>query len=157
MRCRQFLKALVALVVLLALWRWLQHGRASRAVEETILVMGTVARVVVYGTPRGQALEAALEELKRWDALAGPNGEGSLARINRAAGSTPVRVERSVARLVAGALDVAAETEGAFDPTIGAAVGLWDFREGAVPPDSQALSQALGFLGPGVVRVDTAG
>lgn len=61
------------------------------------------------------------------------------------------------------ALDVAALTEGAYDPTAGAIVNLWGFGPGAayatpdfVPPDEAAIGAALADCGWQRVRFDAA-
>jgi thiamine biosynthesis lipoprotein len=150
-------KVLLVSLALLGLWRWLQQRRASQAVEEGALVMGTVARVVAYGSAGRAAVEGALEVLRRWDELASRNGGGQLAYVNRAAGGRPVQVDPSLARLVAHAVGVARETGGAFEPTLGAVSLLWDFSDGGSPPDSASLARALDLVGTGMVRVDTSG
>jgi thiamine biosynthesis lipoprotein len=149
-------RLLVAALILAGLWRWLQDRRASAQEEGGSLVMGTVARVVAYGVDASAAVEAALEELGRWDTVAARYGPGELARVNEGAGRGPVPVGRALARLVSSALGVSRETEGAFDPTVGAVVAVWDFRHGRTPPDTGRLVQALERVGAQWVVVDTS-
>jgi thiamine biosynthesis lipoprotein len=144
-------------LILLGFWRWLQDRRAGRKVEETVLVMDTVARVVAYGPAGRTALDAATAELRRWENLASCHAGGPLGQVNRAAGRGPVEVERSLARLVDRALETALETDGAFEPTLGAVVGLWQFGDGSAPPDSAALRRTLDLVDRAAVRVDTTG
>jgi len=56
-----------------------------------------------------------------------------IGRINRDAGRTPVAVDDETLALVGHALTLAAETGGAFDPTVGALRRVWDFRRQRVP------------------------
>lgn len=150
-------KLLVMVLVLLGFWRWLQERRVGRVAEDTVLAMGTVARVVVYGTTGRSALQAAVGELKRWGDGASWFGDGPLGRANRGAGLGPVAVSRPLARLVARALEAGAETEGAFEPTLGAVLQVWQFAERSSPPDSALVAEALGLVDRGALRVDTAG
>ncbi len=157
MWAKRVAKLLLVSLALLGLWRWLQQRRASQVVEEGILVMGTVARVVAYGSAGGAAVEGAVEELRHWDKLASCNGGGQLTHVNRLAGARPVEVDPSLARLVACAVGVARETGGAFEPTLGAVSLLWNFSDGGSPPDSESLARALDLVGTSLVRVDTTG
>lgn len=73
-------------------------------------------------------------ELSEWQ-------EGSpLSAVNRAAGGAPVAVPGELFDLVARAIEIGRQTEGAFDVSWAALWGLWDFRA-AVPavPDPAAI------------------
>ena len=76
MRAKHLAKLLVITLILAGLWRWLQDRRASAQEEGGALVMGTVARVVAYGSGANEAVEAALDELKRWETIAARDGDG---------------------------------------------------------------------------------
>jgi len=56
-----------------------------------------------------------------------------IGRINRDAGRTPVAVDDETVDLVGRALKLAADTGGAFDPTVGVMRSVWDFRSKRVP------------------------
>lgn len=56
-----------------------------------------------------------------------------VSRINRDAGRTPVAVDHETIDLVETALDLARETAGAFDPTVGVLRRVWNFREATIP------------------------
>ena len=58
-----------------------------------------------------------------------------VSRINRDAGRTPVAVDDETAWLVTRALELAARTGGAFDPTVGVLRRVWSFTERRVPED----------------------
>lgn len=134
---------LAATALLFGLW-WLRPQR----VERTAVLMDTQVRLVVYG-PR-QAAEAAavdaMQEIGRLEQLWHPGRpESDLARVNQAAGIEPVKVAPETLELIALALEVAKDSGGAFDPTIGPLVVAWGFgQEERIPSDAQRLAaQAL--------------
>ena len=64
-----------------------------------------------------------------------------IARINSAHGQ-PVAIDPLTYDLLERALSYCAESEGAFDITVGPAVRLWNFHDGTVPDDG-ALAEAV--------------
>jgi len=66
----------------------------------------------------------------------------TISIINRAAGRGAVAIDEEAVRLIETALDLARETEGAFDPTAGVLRRGWDFRA-KVPPDANTLNDLL--------------
>jgi len=118
--------------------------------------MGTLVEVTVYGeSPETTAsasaeVEALFHELQqRWD----PWGDGELGRLNAAAGSAP---ELPVAADLAGLFDRAAvisrNSDGLFDPAVGALIRLWAFSSEdllpTAPPDAEQIQQALAASQP---------
>jgi thiamine biosynthesis lipoprotein len=80
----------------------------------------------------------AMEEAERIERKYSRFLETSLvARINRAAGRTPVAVDAETVMLVEKALLLASRTRGAFDPTVGVLRRAWNWREKRVPPQSE--------------------
>ena len=79
-------------------------------------------------------------------------GDGELARLNRALGATG-RFEASpaMAALLERAAEVAAASDGAFDPGVGALVELYGFNDATrppvAPPDGTALAATLAAFG----------
>lgn len=140
--------ALVSLLVvggLLAL-QWVRASRAPRFASFDGEAMSTTWQVTLReGTDPAAAAAAAdacfalfrqLDlELSEWK-------EGSpLAAVNRAAGIAPVAVPQELFGLVARAVEIGRETEGAFDVSWAALWGLWDFRAAApVLPDREAIA-----------------
>jgi thiamine biosynthesis lipoprotein len=93
-----------------------------------------------------------------------------VARINRAAGRTPVAVDNETIMLVERALDLARRTGGAFDPTVGVLRRAWDFRKARVPATREidalrelvdyrevAVSQGTVFLKREAMEIDLGG
>lgn len=88
------------------------------------------------------AMEAARDRCRFFERLFSRTlPHSDIARLNAAAGAkTPVHPETF--RLLQAAQRYCAESQGAFDVTIGAAGRLWDFHEGVMPAEG-ALAQAV--------------
>ncbi|MEW8978260.1 MAG: FAD:protein FMN transferase [Symbiobacterium sp.] len=146
----------VALLVATALLVFVWWSRPQR-VERTALLMDTPVRVVVYAS-RGRAEEAAdraLELVARLNALWSPGRTDSdVARVNAAAGAAPVSVAPETLELASLALQVARESGGAFDPTIGPLAAAWGFGEGGRVPDDAARTAARALVNWRDLKVD---
>jgi thiamine biosynthesis lipoprotein len=115
--------------------------------------MGTVYSVKVVGSQRS-ALEirTEIDRLLARIALSmsGYRDDSELARFNSYAGTDWFAVSIEFGTVVAGALEVAAKSDGALDITVAPLVNLWGFgREGepAVLPDAQAIQAAREKIG----------
>lgn len=105
--------------------------------------MGTEFRVVLYAADAGAARRAADAAFARIaaldDALSDWDDGSELSRLSRAswggAPSEPVAVSADLHRVLERAVEIAARTGGAFDPTIGPYVRLWrrSRRQGELP------------------------
>ncbi len=89
--------------------------------------------------------------------------DSPLGRLNANAGGSPVPIPSSLEALLRRSVDIAAHTDGAFDPTWAALWGLWDF-ETRVVPAPQAVATASAKVGwkrleiaPGTARLTQPG
>lgn len=129
----------------------------ARATEPLVLAgpaMGTTYRVslgaVVPGLTRGEVHREVEAVLVRIDTAASTWREDSDAsQFNRAAAGEWVEVGDDLSRIVALARQVHADTDGAFDITVGPLVRLW--REGRQPTD-EAVTAALSLVGMQLVE-----
>ena len=125
--------------------------------------MGTTWSVKVCARRRPEAarvqaaIDAALagvdREMSTWRA------DSDLNRYNRAAATGWVALPEDCYRVVATALDVAAQTDGAYDPTVGPLVNLWGFGPDgrrAEPPTAEAIARAHADCGWQRLRRDEA-
>ncbi len=71
----------------------------------------------------------------------------TVAVFNRTPAGVPVTLDFHTETIVDAALSVSSASNGAFDITIAPASKLWDFTEGATPPESSAIAQALPCIG----------
>lgn len=122
-------------------------GCAARTAHtREVFAMDTVMQLTAYGAQGEAALDAAAQELARLDALlSAQSPESVISRLN--AGKTET-VGDETAELIAAACTAAAETDGAYDPTLLPLMRAWGFAGGAyrVPADD-ALSALLGQTG----------
>lgn len=108
------------------------------------LAFNTVIDIEAYGETA--ACQAAFEEARalcrRYERLFSRTlPHSDIARINSAHGQ-PVAIDPLTYDLLSKAIAYCAESEGAFDITVGPAVRLWNFHEGTVPDDG-ALAEAV--------------
>lgn len=99
------------------------------------------------------AVQAALEEVIRQMSPWAPDSE--ISAYNRAAPGSWTRISPQFDTVLRAALAVASQSEGAFDPTLGAVAELWGFGSaGPVtqPPSPDKVRDALEAAGWGQVR-----
>lgn len=116
--------------------------------EREQYVMGTTARVLL---PRGDDISAgvALEKIRELDRLLSDYREDSqISQINRYAGIRAVKVDPEVASVLSRSVEIARETDGAFDPTIGAmTIDLYGFgRQDRRIPDEDEIKAARSLV-----------
>lgn len=139
--------------------------------------MGTTwsVRLVAPPTADAQALTAmarreldgVVRQMSPWEPLS------DLSRYNRAAPGGWTALPPAFAQVLRAALEIAEQTDGAFDPTLGALVDLWGFGPrpfSGAPPESRDLARARETAGwrrivldgdslfqPGGLRLDLNG
>lgn len=94
-------------------------------------LLGTFVTISAYGSERepvSRAVSAAFDEFRRVDALMSIHrGDSEISRVNQAAGTVPVTLSEDLFRVVALALEISEQTDGAFDITVRPLVELWGF------------------------------
>ncbi len=134
-------------------------GKEERKLSRTIFLMDTHVDVTIYSasTQAAQtAMGAMFEEMQRLEGLLSRHIQGSdLHRINAAAGEAPVQVRPETIFVLKRALEFAALSEGAFDPTVAPLLELWGFG-GAAPavPSVAQLARALELVDYRMVELD---
>jgi thiamine biosynthesis lipoprotein len=121
--------------------------------------MGTVFRIVAYAPDReafDRACDAAFARIDGLEAVMSDYDRGSeLSRLAASAGGAPVPASAELAALLARAVEIAARTDGAFDPTVGPVVALWRrARRQAELPAPARLAAARAAVGWEQLRVD---
>ncbi len=152
---RAWLRAALALAVLWA---------AGSAGAEDLPVfagaaMGTTYRVVLAGELPGLArgelhreIEAVLGRIDR--AASNWRNDSDVSRFNRAAAGAWVAVSEDLARIVTIARRVHAETDGAFDITVGPLTRLW---QAGGEPAAEQIAAARRLVGLDLVELRPAG
>ena len=121
----------------------------AEPVREGRLVLGTLVTVKLYGDAETVRLpvERAYAELDRVDSLMSRyRDDGALRRLEQTA-QKGVQTPAELAAVLARSQRFAALTGGAFDCTVGALSGLWNFPDALAPPDSAAVASALALVG----------
>jgi thiamine biosynthesis lipoprotein len=114
--------------------------------------MACLYSIVAYGNDRHatrRTLDASLDEVDRIDRLMSHYREDSpLSRINREAARAPVAVDRELFDFLSVALHYSAESNGAFDVTVGPLMKAWGFFRGEGRfPTSDELARARSATG----------
>jgi thiamine biosynthesis lipoprotein len=104
-------------------------------------IMGTAVHAELWAGDRRQgeaALEAVMQEMHRIDRLMSPHRDDSeLSRINRDAGTRPVRLSDEMFDLLARAIEFSRWSDGAFDISYAAVGQLYDYRRGVQPGEAE--------------------
>jgi FAD:protein FMN transferase len=138
-----------------------QTPTTLQPIEASRMSMACLYSIVAYDDRReaiSQTLDAALDEVDRIDRLMSNYREDSpLSRLNRDAARAPVTVDRELFEFIALAMRYGAESNGAFDISVGPLMKAWGFfrGEGRVPGDAE-LAAARRVIGVAHVRLDPA-
>jgi thiamine biosynthesis lipoprotein len=118
------------------------HFRAMAADHELVLAGGDDAQIEL-------AAERAVADVERIEAKYSRYRDDSVtARINRAAGGTPVAIDAETAALLRYADACFAQSGGRFDLTSGVLRAAWDFkRRPPRVPDATVLAAAVARIG----------
>lgn len=96
-----------------------------------------------------QAVVELEERISRW------RPQSQVSRVNNQAGGDPVQVARELVDLILLSKQAHADTDGAFDITVGPLIKLWGFYKGEGHlPSPEELEPALALVGLDKVRVD---
>jgi thiamine biosynthesis lipoprotein len=112
--------------------------------------------VSVFGGTDGD-IDAAFSRIRDLDNLLSDyKPDSQISQINRSSGKAPVEVGDKVKEVLQTALRVAEETNGAFDPTIGAlTIGLYHFgMENVRVPTDEEIDKAKTLVNYRWVRID---
>jgi len=108
-------------------------------------LLGTFVVVTAYGERDAatSAITAAFDEIRRVDSLMSLHrADSDLSKLNATAAQQPVVVSPDLFLVISNALQIARETDGAFDPTVAPLTKLWGFlwKDHRLPTDSELVS-----------------
>jgi thiamine biosynthesis lipoprotein len=134
---------------------------ARRSVRYPVHAMGTYVNVTLVtadsaaGLPAARAAHAAVRLVD--SLMSNWTTSSEVARLNRVADSVETTVEPRTAEVIARALAVWRESDGAYDITVEPLVRAWGFLGGPrrVPEEAEAAA-AFALVGAGDVRFDPA-
>jgi thiamine biosynthesis lipoprotein len=129
-------------------------------VERARFAMGTVCRIAASHDEPGavpRLVESAFAEIARWETILSDYDPASeLSALNREASRRAVACSADLFAFLEAAAGLAAETGGAFDPTVGPLVDLYALRRGGRLPSPREIQDALGSVGHRRLILDRA-
>jgi FAD:protein FMN transferase len=125
--------------------------KKSKALLDTLITI----QVVADRPERAEkAIDRAFAEVKRLgDLLNFYSEESELAKINRSAGISDVKVSPETLGVIEKAVSASENTGGAFDITIGPEIILWDFAEKR-KPDEATIKERLSLVNYQSIVID---
>ena len=116
------------------------HEPQLKVYKKFRIVMDTVVTITVVSPSEKDAetaINAAFSVIERLDkSLSVFSPDSEISKINKSAGVDFVKVSEDTYQLINAAIKIAQVSDGAFDPTIGPIVNLWDFVKKIKPhPD----------------------
>lgn len=151
---RVHLLAVIAVLLLAAC-----PGKQPKTVQKTEQIMGTDVTITVAAPSAeegGSAIDAAMAELRRLDAMMSLYKDGSeITKVNQAAGLRPVPVSPEMIEITQYAVEASRISGGVFDITVGPLVVLWQMRlkEGKTPTEAE-LARVRRLVDYRNVRID---
>jgi FAD:protein FMN transferase len=138
--------ALLALAVI-------QAPSPTPTVHREAYLMGTILSVSVAAPDRATgiaAIELAFTAVRHVDDLLSTwRDDSEIARLNHASPGVPVALSAELYAVLEEAARWSEETQGAFDPSVGALVDAWDLRRGGRVPSPGSLAAARAATGMG--------
>lgn len=136
---------LFLLLILTAVTVSCNKGRLSMY-KKTKPLMDTLVTITVVsgsGEEADKAIEQAFSIIERFgDKINFFSDSSELSEINRNAGIAPVKVSRETVGVIERAVYISQISGGAFDPTIGPEIKMWDFFKKVRPTDA-AIKEKL--------------
>ncbi len=145
MRNIDFFVLILALFLFVSCAATHQH---PEPIERVQLHMGTYGRVLIYGGSN-EDIDAAFAKIAELDELLSDyNPNSHISEINDNAGISPLAVDPQVVELLEIAKNVASQTQGVFDPTIGAlTIGVYRFgRESDIEVNQEDIDKAKSLV-----------
>jgi thiamine biosynthesis lipoprotein len=123
------------------------------------LLLGTLVEITIAPNDESakDAAQAVVDEISRVEDLTSFHKSSGLADVNKGAGDGPFKPDAELLALIARGIQIASDTSGAFDPTVGPLCKLWQFSAGDPRrPTRPEIAEALSHVGWSRVRMDAA-
>jgi len=124
----------VSIVAILLVFLMKPQLKRFRKSADLMYTKVTVTVVAEDSDTAEKAIDAAFESISELErTLSSWTNTSEIGQINEQAGQSPVKVSQGTFEIVSLALEIAENTSGAFDPTVGPLMRLWDYREENIP------------------------
>lgn len=123
---------------------------------QTQLHLGTVCTINLFESGSTDLYSKMFQRLKSIEQVFSVRiADSALSQVNQSAGIAPVTVPQEVIYVLQEALRIAERTSGAFDPTIGPLVDLWDIGgDNSQVPSQEAIERAISLVDWRLVELD---
>ncbi|MDA3831860.1 MAG: FAD:protein FMN transferase [Spirochaetales bacterium] len=124
--------------------------------SQSFFMLGTVCKITIYDKPTAEAFSASFARLKEIeDRMSLRNQKSEVSEVNRYAGKRPVMVSEDTFAVIRKALEIAALSNGDFDPTVGPLVQAWDIGgDNPRKPSQEEIDSLLPLIGYDRVILD---
>lgn len=153
----------VTIGVLIAIWIPYSAGRSDQPKYETTgFAMGTYMQQTLYGgesDDRTQAASAAIQAVSDLQGkISWRETDSDIQTLNNSAGNQEVAISEDTASILKLALELAEQTDGAYDPTVLPLSLLWNFDEGADKvPDKASIEEHRQYVDYTTLQVNDNG
>ncbi len=154
-KCKRFLCCLLAALLLTGCSSGTVEAdpEAEESSTQYLDAMDTFMTLTAYGSSQDEALDAAVEEIQRLEALFTVGSEDSeVSQLNREGSAV---LSEDTAALVERALEIYDSTGGAFDITVSPLMELWGFTtQDYQVPEAADIQSTLALVGADRVTYD---
>lgn len=122
--------ALVVLICLCIVVTGCERQTVGEPISKTEFMMNTVMTIKIYDSKDEKILEEVFDRLREIEnRMSKTISDSDVSKINQNAGKNPVKVHKDVYYVLKKSIEFAELTDGAYDPTIGPLVELWNIKE----------------------------
>lgn len=137
-------KILIIFVILIFTLTLTSCNKSIGIYEKTEFMMDTVINLKIYDGENPKAMDEGIEKLKEIENIMSAHIEDSdISKINQNAGIKPIEVDKSLYEVIEKAIEIAELSNGAYEPTIGPLVDLWNIKEGVSERTSLPLEKEI--------------
>jgi thiamine biosynthesis lipoprotein len=123
--------------------------------SRTEFVLDTLCTITLYEYGKSSIYDEIFDRLREIEKSMSAHRKGTeLDKINTAAGIAPVKVSADVFMVIETALNYASLSGGAFDPSIGPLVSLWDISGDPKLPGQEEIDRVLSLINWNDVELD---
>ena len=132
--------------------------RAEGEVSRSDFVLGTVCSIRLIEGGSNNTLQAIFSRLSQIeDRMSANRDDTQIAAINRAAGKEAVKVTEDTLEVIQKSIEYARLTGGAFDPSVGPLVKLWNIgTDYAKVPSEKEIKERIALIDYNDIELDSA-